>query len=181
MIDFGGSLGSSYYQNRIFLDAFGFVSWNIVEQKHFVDIGREQFENERLKFYYDTYSAKAASNAQVIIFSSVLQYIQNPKNLLHCIFTDSYKYVIVDRTPFAKCKTIKKQVVPPYIYDASVPCWFFEENEFLGWFSECGFRVIEEFNSGIDTKGRDYDFKGYLLERINNEKVVKTDISERTI
>ena len=40
VLDFGGSLGSTYYQNKKFLDKFRDVSWSIVEQKHFVDVGK---------------------------------------------------------------------------------------------------------------------------------------------
>ena len=37
LLDFGGSLGTTYFQNKKFLDKLQLVSWNIVEQKHFVN------------------------------------------------------------------------------------------------------------------------------------------------
>ena len=51
VLDFGGSLGSTYYQNKKFFDELSNVSWSIVEQKRFVDIGKKEFEDNRLKFY----------------------------------------------------------------------------------------------------------------------------------
>ena len=53
VLDFGGSLGSTYFQNKKFLDRFDNLSWSIVEQKHFVDVGQSEFADHRLKFYHD--------------------------------------------------------------------------------------------------------------------------------
>jgi len=41
VLDFGGSLGSSYFQNRAFLDTLSDVSWGVVEQRHYVACGQE--------------------------------------------------------------------------------------------------------------------------------------------
>jgi putative methyltransferase (TIGR04325 family) len=43
IIDFGGSLGSSYYQNKYFLDKLPSVGWNIVEQTNFTEEGKTLF------------------------------------------------------------------------------------------------------------------------------------------
>jgi len=64
VLDFGGSLGSTYFQNRKFLDSLKDVVWCVVEQKHFVDVGKVDFEDSRLKFYYDIESCRCC-----IIFS----------------------------------------------------------------------------------------------------------------
>ena len=42
VLDFGGSLGSTYFQNKKFLEKLIDVSWNIVEQKHFVEVGERR-------------------------------------------------------------------------------------------------------------------------------------------
>ena len=52
VLDFGGSLGSSYFQCRGFLSVPSLLSWNVVEQPHFVRCGRECIESEQLKFYF---------------------------------------------------------------------------------------------------------------------------------
>ena len=53
LVDFGGSLGSTYYQNRKFLSHLMEVHWSIVEQKKFAECGKRDFENDHLKFYDD--------------------------------------------------------------------------------------------------------------------------------
>jgi putative methyltransferase (TIGR04325 family) len=37
-------LGSSYFQNRKFLQSLPDVRWNVVEQPHYVDAGRKYIE-----------------------------------------------------------------------------------------------------------------------------------------
>ena len=58
VLDFGGSLGSGYFQNRKALANVKDLSWNIVEQSHFVKAGIENFQNNELRFYenIETYS-----------------------------------------------------------------------------------------------------------------------------
>ncbi|MBI3006142.1 MAG: methyltransferase, TIGR04325 family, partial [Ignavibacteriales bacterium] len=51
VVDVGGSLGSSFFQNRKFLAYLKSVRWSVVEQKHFVEAGKAHFENSRLRFY----------------------------------------------------------------------------------------------------------------------------------
>lgn len=51
VIDFGGSLGSTYYQVRDFIPSALNVHWNVVEQKDYVDCGKNIFEDQFLKFH----------------------------------------------------------------------------------------------------------------------------------
>src|SRR5262245_37179159 len=39
VLDFGGSLGSSYWQNRKLLTHLDHLRWSVVEQPHFVEVG----------------------------------------------------------------------------------------------------------------------------------------------
>lgn len=165
--DFGGSLGSTYFQNKKFLDGLKKVSWNIVEQKHFVDVGKVDFENEILKFYYDLESCIKDHNPNVLILSSVLQYLEKPYEMLDKLLNHRYNYVLVDRTPMAKKISIKLQIVPPEIYNASYPCWFFNEKEFKLFWERYNYRIIEEFNA-IDSPFNGCIFKGFILENYIN-------------
>ncbi len=164
VLDFGGSLGSTYYQNKKFLNQLDSVSWSVVEQKHFVDAGKKDFEDERLKFYYDVTACVKEQKPNVLVLSSVLQYIEKPYELMDEILKNDFEFIIIDRTPFSKNKQIKLQIVPPSIYIASYPCWFFEEEEFLKLFEKYNFRVIENFNAS-DGRTNDYTFKGFILEK----------------
>ncbi len=40
VLDYGGSLGSSYFQNKKFLEDLQIVRWSVVEQAHFYEAGR---------------------------------------------------------------------------------------------------------------------------------------------
>jgi len=51
LVDYGGSLGSTYFQNRKFLETLDRVSWNIVEQECFVEAGRRLFEDSVIRFF----------------------------------------------------------------------------------------------------------------------------------
>lgn len=51
VLDFGGSLGSTYYQNRLFLNKIAGLEWSIIEQKNYVEIGKREFSNDIVKFY----------------------------------------------------------------------------------------------------------------------------------
>jgi len=163
VLDFGGSLGSTYFQNKSFLDKIDNVSWSIVEQKHFVDIGKKEFEDNRLKFYYNVEECIEVVQPSTLLLSSVLQYIENPYELLGDILKNNFEYILIDRTPFnAKDnEQIKLQIVPPNIYDASYPCWFFNERKFFDFFENKGYQLVETFIAN-DLGGDTYSFKGMI-------------------
>lgn len=51
VLDFGGSLGSSYFQNRKFLNGMKELSWFIVEQKKIAQVGNEMVADDILRFF----------------------------------------------------------------------------------------------------------------------------------
>jgi putative methyltransferase (TIGR04325 family) len=153
VLDFGGSLGSTYYQNKLFLNSFKSIEWCIVEQLHFVDCGRENFENDELKFYYNTEECLSKHNPNVLIFSGVLQYLENPYEFLEKLIQLKIPNIIIDRTAFINTSKglLTVQVVPPEIYEASYPCWFFNELDFVNKFS-CNYNLITSFESYSDSQ-----------------------------
>ena len=167
VLDFGGSLGSTYYQNKKFLDKLNDVSWSVVEQKYFVETGKKDFENGRLKFYYDVHECVDKEKPNVLLLSSVLQYIENPYELLDSILENNFEYILIDRTPFCKFhERIKLQVIPDSIYKASYVCRFFDEVQFVDYFKKNNYSVIVDFN-GTDGESSEYIFKGMIMERSN--------------
>lgn len=149
VLDFGGSLGSSYYQNKDFLSVLDDLRWCIVEQKHFVECGKQYFEDENLRFYYDIPSCLAEGKINVVILSSVLPYIEKPYELIDTIVDYEIDCIIVDRTPIllsGGSDRLTIQKVPPYIYKASYPAWFFNKAKFLKHFQR-RYRIVAEFTS----------------------------------
>jgi putative methyltransferase (TIGR04325 family) len=163
VIDFGGSMGSTYFQNKYFLNSLDVVNWNIVEQSHFVEKGNELFADNKLKFYNSIDDClKEHTLPDIIIFSSVLQYLENPYQLLNDIFKYKIKYIFIDRTAFIKGNDrITVQKVNPKIYKASYPCWFFNENDFFEKFNT-SYQMIFDFNTNDRANIRSV-FKGFLF------------------
>jgi hypothetical protein len=150
IIDFGGSLGSTYFQNRFFLEKFANVNWNIIEQKKFIDIGKEFFEDDTLHFYYsvDQCIKHSPRKIDTIIFSSVLQYLPSPYELLNDILLNDFKQIIIDITTVHEddYDRITIQQVPPSIYTASYPTWFFSERKFINFFEGKGYKLVSDWN-----------------------------------
>jgi putative methyltransferase (TIGR04325 family) len=71
VLDFGGSLGSTYFQNQAFLSSLPGVRWNIIEQPRYVKAGKAWFENNRLHFYADIADCLTDTQPNVVLLSSV--------------------------------------------------------------------------------------------------------------
>lgn len=168
LVDFGGSLGSSYYQNIKFLAALDELSWSIVEQEKFVACGQRYFVNKHLRFYPDLDECIAERHPDAILFSSVIQYLEKPYELLQEIMDREFRYIIFDRTAFIESQPdrITVQKVPPEIYPASYPAWFFNLEKFRLFFS-AKYDLIEEFDSFESFILRDgiAQDKGFIFRR----------------
>lgn len=149
MLDFGGSLGSSYFQNRSFLSGIKNLKWCIVEQKHFVESGKENFENNQLKFYYTVEECLKENQPNVLLLSSVIQYLDTPHEWLEKLVAYNIPYIIVDRTSFIENDkdVVSLQHIPDYIYQASYPGWFFEKEGFIKHFQN-KYTILGYFDSG---------------------------------
>ena len=155
VLDFGGSLGSTYFQNRVFLESLSEVHWNIVEQPRHVEVGKEFFEDERLKFFSSISDCLSASQPNVVILSSVLQYLERPYKVLSDLMELDCEHIIIDRTPFwhGPADRLCIQHVPPSIYPASYPIWILSKSRFLSEIRPKGFKLISEFESLDCLKG----------------------------
>lgn len=166
VLDFGGSLGSTYFQNKEILHNLPEIKWCIVEQSGFVKAGNEFFEDSKLRFYYSIDQCIESNEIDVILFSSVLQYIEKPYELLDEIKKTNIQYVILDRTAFINTyDRITVQKVNSNIYKASYPCWFFNKDKFINYMKS-DFELMLEFDSP-DRSNIKSEFKGFLFKRIN--------------
>ena len=100
VLDFGGSLGSSYFQNRNFLKKLSKLDWCIVEQSHFVDCGNNEFSGNQLHFFYNVEECLQQYRPNVLLLSSVLQYLDEPFKWLDKLINLKINYIIIDRTAF---------------------------------------------------------------------------------
>jgi putative methyltransferase (TIGR04325 family) len=169
VLDFGGSLGTSYFQCRKFLSVLRSLSWNVVEQPHFVKCGREFIESEQLKFHYHIKDALNEGQPNVILLASVLQYLPDPYGILSELMKSQASYLIIDRTPFsdALSDAITLQCIPNTIYPAKLPCRIFSKQAVTTFLSS-HYEIIAEFENN-DTSatagGQKFAFGGIILRR----------------
>lgn len=164
LLDFGGSLGSSYFQNKSFFDSLPEVNWCIVEQPQFIKAGIEEFENSHLHFLNSINDCFRSYEIDTVLLSSVLQYLQDPYALLSEIILKKPDFIIIDRTPYITGNDrITIQKVHPRIYKGKYPCWFFNEKKFISFLST-EYKLILEFDA-FDRANIKSRFKGFLFQR----------------
>lgn len=138
VIDFGGSLGTTYFQNRFFLDHLNTITWCIVEQPNFVKCGKEVIEDEKLKFYDTMEECLKKHKPNAIIVSGMLQYTEDPYYWIKKIIDYKFETIIIDRTSL--CDSAKDilaiQNISEEIYKANFPAWFMSEEKFLSYFAD---------------------------------------------
>lgn len=163
VLDFGGSLGSVYFQNRHFLGTLPDVRWNIVEQPHFVECGQQHFEDERLRFYHEFDDAIAASGSETLLLGGVLQYLERPYDWIDRFLRAGFQSIIIDRTPFGRSASdrITVQRVPASIYSGSYPSWVFSEQCLLAPFL-ARYHLLASCRDELDLLDGG-EFKGFLL------------------
>jgi putative methyltransferase (TIGR04325 family) len=168
VLDVGGSLGSSYFQHRDFLNHISEIRWNIIEQANFVSCGKTHLETEELRFFESLEACLTHHPAEVALMSSVLPYVEDPFGLLKNVFSYQIPKLIIDRTPFLLEGTrdrLTVQKIPADIYPASYPAWFFNKEKFFR-LVEQKYRVAAIFDSE-DEANIPCEYKGLFLEKLD--------------
>lgn len=172
VLDFGGSLGSTYFQCRQFLSSLPDLTWCIVEQRNFVETGLQYFQSDDLRFYFSIGECLEKHHPNVVLLSSVLQYLDDPYSWLDTMMDVGANYLIFDRTPFSSIDEDRLciQTVPPEIYPASYPCWIFSEKKIKNRLRE-KYKEILTFD-GADgsamVQGLPFSFKGMIWKKMEN-------------
>lgn len=162
VLDFGGSLGSTYFQNRAFLTALPEVRWNIIEQPGHVETGRAWFEDDCLRFYADIADCLAETRPNVVLLSGVLQYLERPFTILDRVLALPCEHVIIDRTPFwaGPADRLCVQAATP-----SYPSWIFSRQAFQSHLHD-DWRVIVTFDALDGLVGPvDFVYQGAIIAR----------------
>ena len=167
VIDFGGSLGSSYFQNKQFLETIE-VKWSIIEQDGFVRVGQELIQDDHLDFFYSVEEAVSKNGfPDLLIIACALPYLKQPYDLLVGLMKHNIPHLIIDNTPFnyEPRDRITIQKVPPEIYRASYPCWFLDYKKVVQTINESYTIISEHENaSSIYLDGRKINYKGFLAK-----------------
>lgn len=166
VLDFGGALGSGYFQNRNLLRTLKDIHWNVIEQPHYVEVGQKHIQDEQLRFYKTVEECLKENQPNVILLSSVLQYLENPYELLKKLGNLNVDRIIVDRTPFADGdkNILSIQRVPKSIFPATLPAWIFSEKYFEDAMKRLGYARVASMPSA-DGCGERFNLRGYLYCR----------------
>ena len=163
VVDFGGSLGSFYNQHKDYLKRIKNLKWGIVEQEHFVKSGRENFQEDGLRFYSSIKECQVAFDVDVVLFSSVIQYLEFPHEILKDVFAVCPDFILFDRTSFIDSEEdrLTVQHVPQAIFAGKTPCWFFSKTKFIENMKFAGYHLVEEIDCEEDFNIG--EFKGILF------------------
>jgi putative methyltransferase (TIGR04325 family) len=150
VLDWGGSLGSTYRQNKNLIEAAGVeVEWVVIEQEHLVEIGTREFSNTQLSFR-STIESVPVGYFDLVIFASSICYLENPSKILEQVKSLMPRAIAFDRTPNVRKgpELIGIQTVGRRIYRASYPIRIFS----IGWIEDTlspEYRKVSEWVCGL--------------------------------
>ncbi len=138
IVDFGGGLGTSFRQNISLLNLAGIqTTWTVVEQPKLVEIGKQEFEKDSLKFTH-ALSDLEPTDVDAVIFGGSLGYLSEPFEILRQTFVLSPSFILFDRTGFIEndFDEIAVQFVPESIYKAAYPVRIFSISNFESFMNQ---------------------------------------------
>ena len=163
IVDYGGGFGNTFKEvSSIEFIEKKIFSWNIVEQENFVEYGKKYFDNKKCKFIKDVKLIK--KKIHCLLFSSSLQYLEKPYEILDKTLRLKPKLVCIDRIALGKKKDfVSLQINPKYIYNANYPVWILNEKKFLKYFKKKGYTNILNIDTNLHFCN--YRYKHYLFEK----------------
>jgi len=173
VLDFGGALGSSYFEFSRFTSGLVELRWGVVEQRHYVETGRQYIADGCLQFVSDIEECRQFFKPNCVLLSGVLQYIEDFSSLLEKLLALDANLIMIDRTIVnsGDRNKIYVQDVPPDIYLASYPVWSISEPRLIETLSAHRYSLVSDFPS-LSFPGLaviDSVFKGYLWRKGNAE------------
>ncbi|HRU61236.1 MAG TPA: methyltransferase, TIGR04325 family [Bacteroidia bacterium] len=171
LIDFGGSLGSLYYQYRPLLNGVKELRWVVVEQPHFVERGKSITPPGELSFTHSLSEIPGGEVNRVLLLGSVLSYLPDPWEFIREAQVYRFRFILIDRTACIRGRPTRLtvQYVPETVYPASYPAWLFRETDLKNAFkSDYQLRSdsVSPFSSlRIQEDGAEVEWKSFFFER----------------
>jgi len=166
VLDWGGSLGSTYRQNKYLIESAGIeLSWLVVEQKHLIEIGTSEFADASLSFR-ESMAGIPVGQYDVAIFAGSICYIQDPGRVLAEMSGLRPKRIVFDRTPESRsgADQIGVQRVGKRIYKASYPIRAFAPDS-LHKYLYPHYKLVFDWESDLQPDPKTIS-KGYCFDRI---------------
>jgi putative methyltransferase (TIGR04325 family) len=174
VVDFGGSLGSVYFQHRRFFDTVRNLKWSIVEQDEYLEVGRREFRNDTLDFFPTIEDCAKRGRIDIVLFCGCLQCLEDPYRFLLSAAKVS-DCIVIDRTPFLEQRSedrITIQRPPPSIYGGSIPHRFFAKEKFDNFMTELGFAQFVEW-PGFDEANIPSSYVGRVYYANHGQSEIK--------
>lgn len=169
VLDIGGSLGTTYFQNNRFFNGIKLSSWNIVEQTHYVKAGRAHIQDEILRFHDSIENCLNVCNPNVVLISNSIQYMPNPQTTIDSVSNIGADVIIFDRTIINKSKSNKIYVqhATPLI-GGSYPCYTISEQWLINKLKN-NYYLVESFDSPLFPESTKINstLKGYIFSKKN--------------
>lgn len=164
VVDFGGALGSTWWQHRAALAEFA-VEWKVVEQPALVTAGRSEFAGDGLEFCASL-AEVGAGDRHLALLSSVLPYVEAPHALLEEVVALGFAHVIVDRMPFitAGQDRLVVQHTPPRLGGGSYPAWLFARDGVARHFA-AAYELVAEWPVKFDQLDARVTYGGWHFRR----------------
>jgi len=169
VLDFGGSLGSTFLQMRPWLAPGRALRWDIVEQPAVAELGRREYQTAELRFHASLDAALDPDPAapDVVLLSSVLSYVEHPWPILQRLAALPAAAWIVTRTCFSDTPDdrVVVQHVPASIYRASYPAWVFAGEKFRRFWTErdCSLAWHSTVEGGASAGPLHFAFKNVVI------------------
>ena len=169
VLDFGGALGTTWFQNRHYLAGVKNLAWSIAEQADFVSAGRAHIAGNGLEFYYTIDEAQQARGPHdALLLGCVLPYLEDPYAFLRETTDKDFPYIIVENTYFnpAAGDRLTIQKVPPFYYNASYPAWFLDYNKVKELFLP-RYELVAEYTNDtfLYFYGEKINYRGFVMKR----------------
>ena len=162
LCDYGGSLGSLYFQHRSLFKS-NLIDWNVVEQKHYVKYANNKIDIKNL-YFYDNLNFLSKKRINVVLFSSSLQYLKYPYQILDKMIKKKISKIIIHRSPFMKNnEIIKIQYIPKHIYDSSYPIRILNINKICNKLKKAGYKINSQYKLNEEIDG--YFYETFYFEK----------------
>lgn len=169
VVDFGGSLGTNFYQNRNVLARLGApeIGWSIVERPDIVALGQEHFRDAGLTFFSSLVELKTTRSAppEGVLFSGSLQCVEEPWRTLDEAVALGARVLAFDRllvSPTERHEVYVQRPNPLRYYRATYPAWCFAKAPFIAAVQARGFVLVDQFT---DAPRRAFDHCGLVFVR----------------
>lgn len=181
VLDIGGALGSTYFQNRKYLADVKNLEYIIAEQDNFADYGRRNIENGTLKFIRSTDKYSNYGKFDIVLLSGSLQYISNYEEIISNIVEAGARYIILDRMMVSDRMRICREIVPESICKSSYHVRAFGESDIDHLF-EPDYILVEK--DAASTPGEVYladgkaDFRYYVFRNKGEQFFTRKFVQE---